>query len=552
MLDKNSTMVKYGVSLLVGFFSFFFLFYLSAILLESRLPESIKLEDGWEVAVNGTSYTKPLLSDVHFPIVSTGDVVTLTRSLSNYPIPNPVLRVHAWYSIVDISLNGLQVYSYGHEIAAEGKNVGCGFHVIPISNLPDPSVLRITLIVCEPNSFSTILPVYVESAENTFPGIVRGNLLLCFASLFFITWGVIGLIGSVIMVFCRRSVKVPLVCCFFLLCLGLESLYHNGVVDAFFRNFSFNSWMEHISIFFLNISFMLMFITLMPLHRHSRRSFYILLGWFCLYVFGAVVLDFVNVIHLPATRVVLFASIGAELLCGTIAIIESMLHHKFEENLNSIGFIAVVIAVIGELLIYYILKNVNAQVNVLTGTGIIVGTVLMFLSIMMGLLLKVRPRAEHDTSEKLYNISLKTDYLSGLPNQIAFEESLQDFEERYKEAYYAIILNIEPLGTDVPGLDTFEGNSVLLTFIGFIKNIFGKTGRVFRMADESVCVLYAAENDEIVRKNLNKLDNMLDEENQRHPRMRYCMTAGFSRRSGTTRMNTLYQLAQSHVSKSFK
>ena len=123
MLDKNSTMVKYGVSLLVGFFSFFFLFYLSAILLESRLPESIKLEDGWEVAVNGTSYTKPLLSDVHFPIVSTGDVVTLTRSLSNYPIPNPVLRVHAWYSIVDISLNGLQVYSYGHEIAAEGMRL---------------------------------------------------------------------------------------------------------------------------------------------------------------------------------------------------------------------------------------------------------------------------------------------------------------------------------------------------------------------------------------------------------------------------------------------
>ncbi len=551
MQGKDKTMFLYGTSLIAGFVAFFVLFYISASTLEKRLPESIKLEDGWEVAVNGTSYTKPVLSDVRFPTVGTGDVVTITRSLPQYPIQNPILRLSAWYSIVDVSINGIQVYSYGHEIAAEGRNVGCGFHIIPIIGLPDPSVLRITLTVCEPDSFSTILPVYVESAEHSFPGIIRGNILLCFASLFFITWGIIGLLCSAVMVFYRRNIKVIFVCSFFLISLGFESLYHNGCVEAFFRNFSFNSWMEHVSIYSLNLSLMAMFITLVPVHRHVRLTFYVLITWFALYVFAAVILDFVNIVHLPATRNVMFASIGAELVCGVFAITESMLHHKFEENLNAIGFISMVIAVVAELLIYYVLKNINAQINVLTGFGIITGTILMFLCILLGLVLKIKPRVEQETNERLYNLSLKTDYLTGLPNQISFDESLPDFESRYDDAYYAIILNLEPLGTDVPGLGTFEGDSVFLTFTGFVKNIFGKTGRVFRMADESLCVLFPAENDEIVKRNLKKLDDMLDEENQHHPRMRYYMAAGFSRRSGTTRMNTLYQLAQTHVSKSF-
>lgn len=549
MLGKENTILKYGISLLIGFVSFIVLFFLSATMLEKKLPSSIKLSEGWKVAVNGRDYSKPKLADVNFPSVGTGDVVTLTCSLPTFALVNPVLRINAWYCIVDVSINGIQVYSYGHEIASSGKNVGCGFHIVPINNLPNNSVLRISLIVCEPDSFSTIFPIYVESAEHTFAGLVRGNILLNFASLFFISWGIIGIFHSIIMLFFKRKEKKIFVCAFFLLSLGLESLYHNGCIKAFFTNFTFNSWFEHISIFMLNISMMLFFITLVPIHRFIKFIFQVLLGWFLLYVFVAIILDFTNIVHLPGTRNVLFISLAVEIIIAIIGIVECVLNHKNEEKLNAIGFISMLVAAIVEFLVYYILKNFNSQFSIFAGSGMIVGTTLMLLCILLSFILKIKPRVQQEENKRLYNLSLKTDYLTNLPNEIAFEESLEIFEEKFNNSYYAIVLNIEPLGSDVPCIGTFEGDAVLLKFIELVKNIFSQNGKIFRMANQSLCVLYNAENDEIVKSNLKKLDDMLDEENQHHPRMRYFMLAGFARRSGTSRANTIYQLAQSHISK---
>ena len=361
---------------------------------ERLSDESLYMNSGWTVTVHNQSYVNADISTLMFPVTSTGDRVVMENTLPATEAGNPVLRIYEWYSTIDVELGGKTVYSWGHDLFDEGKNVGCGWHFIETGNWPEGTPVKITLTVTEPRSFSSLKPVFFGDASRSYSSYFVGKIFILGCSLFFVVLGLTGTLAGIVLAFLKRKWRDLLVlsaCSFW---LGVVVMHNNGCMVLFTSNFPFITWMEHFSIICMDFSFLALMYHTMSSESWQRKTLSALAIVFGIYAVTALILHGLDIVHLPATRIPLFGLIGVQAVCALIIVISNLVKTNSGLVVPSLGFLSMLVAIIIDLLRYSIVKYTPFQSEYTKGSLLAFGALLFLISMGVNYISEVQVYAE--------------------------------------------------------------------------------------------------------------------------------------------------------------
>ncbi len=545
---SNQKLLRYGVLSAFALCIFFSIFYWLIRKLESsKVFNAESFNTGWTVTIDDRRFDGVDILDFSFPVVSTGTEIVLENSLPVFGMPNPVLRIYTLYCTADIYLDGKIVYSYGHDLWMRSKNVGCGAHVTGLYNYRPGTPVKIVLNVTEPRSFTSLQPVWIESAENTFPNMLSGRLFMMYCSIFLM---VLGLVSSVIFtafIILGKKIISILTLAQFLLWLGLFELYTNRCMVVFFPNYSFNSWMEHVTLYCTNFATLALFHQLIARRQFEKRIILCIIYAFAIYCALILLLDFSGVMHLPVTRSIQFAFLGIEVVFCLYVCIRNLLVLIWQERIPTIGFLFMLFFIVVDIVRYPIQKYFSLNLQLMQGSPLSFG-VLAFITIMVAsFLFQIKPNSEKKALQQIKDEQIRLDYQTGLLNAFAIHEYLKNIEAANDIDFSAIMLTFTSAGKDTPDLFSLDGCEVLSAFTGCIKKIFCEKSEIAYMGDEEFCVVALNLRKEDIHRMLVNLDELLFAEIQKHPRYQYSMSSGSVLRSEVEYVSNLLPLAKERM-----
>lgn len=356
--------------------------------------DSLYMNTGWKVSVHDQTYVNADISSLLFPVTSTGDRVVMENVLPAANAENPLLRIYEWYSAIDVELDGKKVYSWGHDLYEAGKSVGCGWHFIETGKYPAGTPVKVTLTVTEPRSFSSLKPVFFGDASRSYSSYFVNKIFILSCSLFFVVLGFTGIIVGIVLFFLKKKWRDMLIlgsCSFW---LGLVVMHNNGCMVLITANFPFITWMEHFSIFCMDFSFLALMYFCMSPERWQKRTVACLTAAFSIYAFTALILHGLNIIHLPATRIVLHVFIGIQAAVAVAIVITNLIKTNSGLVVPSLGFLSMLIIILVDLLRYSIVKYTPFQSEYTKGSLLAFGALIFLISMGVNYISEVQVYAE--------------------------------------------------------------------------------------------------------------------------------------------------------------
>ena len=545
---SNQKLLRYGVLSAFALCIFFSIFYWVIRELERSIVFNAEsFNSGWTLTIDDRRFDNVDLSDFSFPVVSTGTKVVLENKLPEITVENPVLRMYTSYCTVDARINDKIVYRYGQEYVPISRNVGSGMHIISLYGCTPGTDIKIILNVTEPRSFTSFQPVWIEDARKSFSNMLSGRLFMMFCSVFLVLTGLVGTIVVLIFIAFEKGVAKILPLSMFLLCLGLYELYANKCVNAFYHNYSINTWVEYFMLYCTNFSVLAVFYKFIARTKIIQRIVLGLIYGFAIFCSIALLLDFSGIMHLPSFRSIQFVFLGAEILLCIFVSIRNVLVLVWRERLPTIGFLFMLLFMIVDIVRYPIQKYFSLNLQVMQGSPLSFG-VLVFVTIMIAhFLFQIRPDSEKMAVELIKDEQLRLDYQTGLLNAFAINEYLKNIETANDVDFSAIMLTFTSAGRDTPDLFSIEGSEVLSAFIGCIKKIFCEKAKIAYLGDEEFCIIAPNLRKEDIHRMMVNLDELLFTEIQKHPRYQYSMSSGSALRSEVEYVSNLLPLAKERM-----
>lgn len=371
-----------------------FLLHFSMRSAERLSDESLFWNTGWTVTVHNERYENVDISTFLFSVTNTGDQVIMENTLPETDVENPILRVYEWYSTIDVFLGKKQVYSWGHDLFDAHKSTGCGWHFIETGAYPAGTPVKIVLTVTEPRSFSSLKPVYFGDASRSYSSYFISKMFILACSLFFVMLGLCGAIISVVLAFLKKNWRNLLIIASCSFWLGVVVMHNNGCMVLLTSNFPLVTWMEHFSIYCLDLSlFALLYfsMTTEPWQRRLVGGGTILFG---LYVVVVLILHALNVCHLPATRLIMYLLIGIQVAIALIVVISNFIKTSSSLVVPSLGLLSMVFAVVVDIARYAIVKYTAFQSEYTKGTLLAFGALIFLISMGVNYISEVHVYAE--------------------------------------------------------------------------------------------------------------------------------------------------------------
>ena len=545
---SNQKLLRYGVLSAFALCLFFSIFYWIMRELERSIVFNAEsFNTGWTVTIDDRRFDNVDLSDFSFSVVSKGTQIVLENKLPEITVENPVFRMYTAYCTVDARINNKIVYRYGQEYVPISRNVGSGMHIISLYGCSPGTDIKIILNVTEPRSFTSFQPVWIEDARKSFSNMLSGRLFMMFCSLFLVLTGLIGTIVVFIFLFFEKGVAKILPLSMFLMCLGLYELYANKCVNAFFHNYSINSWVEYFMLYCTNFAVLSVFYRFIARTKIEQRIVLGLIYAFAIYCSIALLLDFSGIMHLPSLRSIQFAFLGVEVIFSLYVSIKNLLVLVWRERLPTVGFLFMLFFIVVDIVRYPIQKYFSLNLQVMQGSPLSFG-VLVFVTIMIAhFLFQIKPDSEKKAVDQIKNEQMRIDYQTGLLNSFAINEYMKNIEMANDVDFSVIMLTFSPAGRDTPGLFSLEGCEVLSSFTGCLKKVFCEKAKIGYMGDEEFCIVALNLRKEDIHRMLVNLDELLFAEIQKHPRYQYSMASGSVLRSEVEYVSNLLPLAKERM-----
>lgn len=401
----KTVVVNYFILCISCFIGGLIILRLSMNSAERFSDDTLYMNTGWTVTVHNQSYTDADISTLMFPVTSTGDSVVMENVLPETDAENPVLRIYEWYSAIDVVFGGKTVYSWGHDLFEAGKNVGCGWHFVETGDWPAGTPVRIILTVTEPRSFSSLKPVYFGDASRSYSSYFVSKIFILSCSLFFVVLGIAGVLTSVVFVYLKKKWRDLLIlgaCSFW---MGVVVMHNNGCMVLITSNFPLITWMEHFSIMCMDFSLLALLFFSMTSERWQKRLVGIMAITFFIYAVTTLVLDAVNIIHLPATRIPLHTFIGIQVAVALVIVISNLVKTNSGLVVPSLGFLTMLLVVLLDLLRYSIVKYTAFQSEYTKGSLLSFGALIFLISMGVNYISEMQVyaemKADDDMKERL-------------------------------------------------------------------------------------------------------------------------------------------------------
>lgn len=450
------------------------------------------LRENWTITINGHAHQTDDIEKYNFPVLNKGDCLTMETVIPEHEIAVPQLRLFFVHSVVDVYLDGECIYSYGHESFDQGKLVGYGYHhvLLPEDNIG--KTLRIELLVTENDAFTTVeLPQIYNSQvavrdylyENRIP-----LILCCFLIIFGIGVAVVSTVG----ILAQREFFQLLCAGLFSLFIGLWSFANYNLIFLFTDNLPMKAYIEYGALYIAPLFVLLYFRDGIKLHgkKYQKICFYaleILQGGFIVVALVGQILGWLHFPEILRIQHILLVGISGYLL---VVFVSDLVHKRYDNMILMLGVIIMIVFGMFDLFRFYLEKYNSAMTRGEYRGYICIGAMLFVISMMINYINEISDALYHSAEESTLQRMAYTDMLTGLFNRRAFEEKMDELDEK-KSNYAVIVFDLNYLKKVNDTMGHEEGDRLLKSFSTVLHDVFADAGMVCRIGGDEFVVLIA-------------------------------------------------------------
>ncbi|HQL04881.1 MAG TPA: hypothetical protein PLU33_07040 [Treponemataceae bacterium] len=347
-------------------------------------PNNYKQKDlfteNWNIRINDTTYTNTSLTSFKLPPLSANSQIVLTNKLPAELTTQVSLWIQTVYSAIEVSVNGLNIYSYGLDLHKNDINVGSGFHVIPINEDAAHKTIEIVLTTTQKNAFSAFKPVFIQRSAETLPGFLRRSILPLSSSIFLIILGAIGTIVCLGALFLKKKILPLLALSQFSLWVGMGVLTNTDLIQLFSPNFTVNSYLEYAALYATAFSLIILFLLNIAQTKFEKISAASFASIFTLYCLASITMERLHLIHLPQTLSYYQIICAVMILFAVVVSIKKIITKNGRILFSSISFLFLIFFCALDIGRYVIQKNLFPTYSLFYSSLLTIGVIIFIVS----------------------------------------------------------------------------------------------------------------------------------------------------------------------------
>lgn len=525
---RNYTKLNLEITFLV----LFFIIFMSINLFFNKTKserEVMSLAKGWAVTINNELNEEVDLSKFSFKPAGKGDVFILSSILPDILPDNPLLNFYVIHSDIQVDVADKTIYQFGQERYEEGKLNSYGYHFIPLTPEMAGQTLKVTLRVSENFAFSSFKVPQIDNSTYFFRDFSIRNHLVLFILTFLIIFGLILLIVTVVYTI-KSHIFYKLLCIsMFSICIGVWSFCSHDLIILFSYNPLTKAYLEFISLYIAPIFVFGYFAheALFGAGKLRKYAYLTILIAQAIFIILAIVLQILNIVHLPAFLVVchiLMAAITVYIFCVFI-------HDIRNKQLGMspalfFGFSTMTLFFLIDLIRFNVQKYSDVMLDNHYNSMIYIGMFIFDFSLIIdfcsNIIKSLYKNVESATLEKM----AYTDYLTGLSNRRKVEE-LFDEIDREPTTYAVGVFDLNALKRVNDTLGHNEGDRYIKEFSQVLKKTFQDYGFVGRTGGDEFMVLIKNTKNLNMEELISNMDELLEKVNEKNPNWHMSAAYGF-------------------------
>lgn len=550
-IDRNKLIIAFIGTVIVAFFVALLFFGGSAINRTWKNP-MYTLSDGWSVTRNGETVPGDSIRSLAMEQVRDDEVWELRTILPREDLPGAALYFRTLQAVVEVTLDGKEIYSYGKDRYAAGKMLKRGICIVPLPPGYMGKDITIRFTATEPLAFNGVAPIIFGTEQDLCNNFLQERRVPLFFGVFLSFYALFQVLVLPYLLFRNRSSLTPFFSALVTLSMGLYILGFHHLIELFTTHAIISTLVEYLSLYMLPTSICMYLYSLLDGTLKRVYLFFIRLDLVLMVI--VVFLHVSNMVHLtlylPAFYVITFAE-AAPYLAGSVLGFRRM-RRAGDEPLEMIssrivffGFLFYMICSAMDTVLFTYAKYIGRGGEPSAGipfftTGAILFTMATTAHYYLHGIAHVRADA---TRERLEHRAY-TDPLTGLANRIRCEQVMQQLT--IDDPFVIISLDLDGLKSVNDSLGHGEGDRLLTTFAETLKKIFGDMELVGRMGGDEFLVILTGAQRTVVNAKLKELERALVNLNLEEHAFRYSVSYGYAGNHEThfgRRVRDIYMLA---------
>ena len=505
-------------------------------------PNNYKQKDlfteNWNIRINDTTYTNTSLTSFKLPPLSANSQIVLTNKLPAELTTQASLWIQTVYSAIEVSVNGLNIYSYGLDLHKNDINVGSGFHVIPINEDAAHKTIEIVLTTTQKDAFSAFKPVFIQRSAETLPGFLRRSILPLSSSIFLIILGAIGTIVCLGALFLKKKILPLLALSQFSLWVGMGVLTNTDLIQLFSPNFTVNSYLEYAALYATAFSLIILFLLNIAQTKFEKISAASFASIFTLYCLASITMERLHLIHLPQTLSYYQIICAVMILFAVVVSIKKIITKNGRILFSSISFLFLIFFCALDIGRYVIQKNLFPTYSLFYSSLLTIGVIIFIVSELL-----------------FYFVSLEAE-ISGIlsfselkftPTDYTFLSSrkkiIQTFNELNKNHVYYTFVTIS--FSNVPNeKEAFKQYGKTITSL--LKTVFDCYGLISYYEDNTFVIVVSEVSETKLKQLIQTFNQLLEYRavKESFPKVKTSIGYAFSYESSYKSFKAVFSLAQ--------
>ncbi len=513
--------------------------------------EKTPLDSGWEYTERGISRGLISLSRTELPDVREGDTYEIERVLPDTHLPTPAIMITAKQAILEISLDGEEIYRYGRDLHGEGRMLKRGFFIVPIPEDYGGKKLFIRYTATEQDAFSKLGPITLGNGRELWESFLNDRRLPVLLGGFFLIYSLFQLLWVPYLFFNRRDAFLStLFGALITMVLGLYLFGNYDLWEVFGSYSSGSTVAEYATMYSMPALFSAYLGTLLK-ERARERAFTIALVDLVMLV-AVLALHAGGRVHLTSFVQLFYVVALAEGLMFFRTFRKKLLEIRRArmEALETITDYAVFLG----FFIFILMAFVDVIRYILTGLGVhllfegipymMFGSVCFTMTLTAQFFLHAISHLRADVTRGQLEQRAYRDPLTGLSNRIRCEQKMMEL--RMEDPFVIISFDLDGLKTVNDSLGHAEGDRMLEGFADALNKCFAGMTLTGRMGGDEFLVILTGSECVVTEAKLKELEHILFDMNLEEPYFHYSVSYGYASNTEThfgNHVRDIYMLA---------
>lgn len=486
------------------------------------------VNDNWNITIDGHPRENIDLETFVPRHQGRGARITMTTTLSDVKIANPILKVYTIHSGVEVSLDNKIIYHYGIKDVAQRKLVGYGYHFISIPDDYAGKVLMIRLFVNEDDAFTNIRPPEICNSDTMMRDFIIQNRLPLAINLFLLIFGIFLLIISIC--FAIRSTQLINLTFVALFSIGISlwSICSYDLIILFTYEIKVKAYLEFMSLYTCPIFVLLYFknsiFSAKP--KWPKVLFTVTATAQLVFTLTSLVLQFLNICHFPKILFIQHIILLLIIVNMLVSIASDLYNRQYKKMALIIGMAIFIVFCIFDLVKYNLAKYLFDTETFQFTSFLCIGTLVFIIAMIIDFCLEIRQNLFTAARSKALEDMAYTDSLTGIFNRRKCEEEFVNMDQSGK-TFGMISFDLNNLKTTNDTKGHEMGDLLIRSFAQILNDTFGKHGLVCRMGGDEFIVLFPSMKGVNLPVLYDTLQKNIDSTNARIPNLDISTAYGF-------------------------